>query len=398
MFQLLINGIFLLLFLYLATSVLYLLMLAVAGRLCKKKLYDPVNEKKSIAVFIPSYREDEIIVDTAMQAAKHNYPSDKFAVIVIADQLMKETINTLEKLPVNVVEVEFDVSMKSKSLQAALNTFSCKKFDIAMVLDADNVMEKDCLEKVNAAFHDGYRVAQCHRTAKNQHTPVALLDAVSEEINNHIFRKGQRALQLPSSLIGSGIAFDYELLNDIFNDPVILNNPGEDREIDIQLVMRDIDVEYIEDAFVYDEKVAGKAVFEKQRVRWLEAQLTHAKSFLQERLKPQRLSRVFLHKFFQCFLLPRLLYITVFAIVLILLVFQYFTVPFVYPQARLWLMLIGVYVYALLISIPRRFYTAAVLRAVLHIPLLAIAMINAILKMKANRRYFIHTPKTYSTK
>jgi hypothetical protein len=48
---------------------------------------------------------------------------------------------------------------------------------------------------------------QGHRTAKNTNNSWAILDAISEEINNNIFRKGHRVLGLSSAIIGSGMAF-----------------------------------------------------------------------------------------------------------------------------------------------------------------------------------------------
>ena len=54
------------------------------------------------------------------------------------------------------------------------------------------------LKKINAAFAHGYVAVQGHRTAKNMNTSWAILDAVSEEINNNIFRKGHTAHHLVS--------------------------------------------------------------------------------------------------------------------------------------------------------------------------------------------------------
>ena len=89
--------------------------------------------------------------------------------------------------------LEVDLNMKSRSLHAALETPSVADADIVMILDADNIMAPGCLEKVNAAFHAGYQAIQCHRTAKNKNTSVALLDAMSEEININLFRRGPAA-------------------------------------------------------------------------------------------------------------------------------------------------------------------------------------------------------------
>ena len=60
------------LFIYLAVIIIYLLVLAIAGRFGKLPDYQLHDSKKRIAVIIPSYREDDIIVDTACKAAAHN--------------------------------------------------------------------------------------------------------------------------------------------------------------------------------------------------------------------------------------------------------------------------------------------------------------------------------------
>jgi cellulose synthase/poly-beta-1,6-N-acetylglucosamine synthase-like glycosyltransferase len=136
---------FSILFAYLAFGVFFLFVFALAGVIRPKKQYAKVERKRKIAVLIPSYKEDNIIVNTAMQAASHDYPADHFQVFVIADQLKQETILRLKRIPVNVVEVSFKTSTKSKSLQACINSIPQSQFDIAVILDADNIMAKGCL-------------------------------------------------------------------------------------------------------------------------------------------------------------------------------------------------------------------------------------------------------------
>jgi hypothetical protein len=48
-------------------------------------------------------------------------------------------------------------------------------------------------------------VVQGHRAAKT-HKDFAMLDAISEEINNNIYSKGHRAIGMSSRLAGSGMA------------------------------------------------------------------------------------------------------------------------------------------------------------------------------------------------
>jgi cellulose synthase/poly-beta-1,6-N-acetylglucosamine synthase-like glycosyltransferase len=398
MLQLLLNIIFFLIFIYLAFGVLYLLFISIAGVMRKKNVYTAVIEKRSIAVIIPSYKEDNIILDTASRAVNHNYPKNKFKVFIVADHLLPETIIKLRAVPVEVIEVQFDISTKAKSLNAALNKIDGERFDIVMILDADNVMKEECLESVNAAFEEGALAVQCHRAAKNQHSPVAVLDAISEEINNHLFRKGQRALGISATLIGSGMAFRFTDIHSIFNTPHILTNPGEDREVDIQLMLKGVEVEYADDAIVYDEKVSSSAVFEKQRVRWLEAQLNHFKRFLQADVRKAKKNLNYWSKFIQTILLPRSLYILSFCLFILLITVQrIFHFHFLYPASTWWAILMILFLTSLMLAVPRIFYNANTGRALLHLPALILRMFKAVLRIKSNRTEFLHTPKTYTS-
>ncbi len=74
-------------FIYLAANSLYLFFIALAGRLIPKKKYIPKTEKRQIAILIPCYKEDHIILDTARRARFHDYPESCFSVTVIADKL-----------------------------------------------------------------------------------------------------------------------------------------------------------------------------------------------------------------------------------------------------------------------------------------------------------------------
>jgi cellulose synthase/poly-beta-1,6-N-acetylglucosamine synthase-like glycosyltransferase len=383
-------------FIYFAANTLYLLVIAFCGRFIRGKKFLLQHDKYLIAVLIPCIREDHIIEDTARHAISHDYPFSRFTVTVIADKLQPETVKALKEIPVDVLEV--DLSMKSRSLHAALESPAVADSDIVMILDADNIMAPGCLEKVNAAFHAGFQAVQCHRTAKNKNTPVALLDAMSEEININLFRRGPSLAGLSAAPIGSGMAFKTGLIREIFSSKEILKNPGEDREIDMQLMQRNIKMEFLDDAFVYDEKVASVVVFEKQRVRWLEAQVNHVKRFFDTDMKRAQKTILFYNKFFQNLLLPRVLTMLVFCIIIIILLFQVILqLPLLQPDPPVWITMMCLYFLTLFISIPLSFYSMRTLLALGHVPLLMFSMVRAVFKMKKNRTEFIHTPKSFTS-
>jgi len=178
----------------------------------------------------------------------------------------------LKTLPIKVLEVKFDISTKSKALNSAMERIIAG-YDIAVILDADNLMAPDFLSKINASFGNGFIAVQGHRTAKNLNTSLAVLDAVSEEINNHIFRKGHRVLGFSSAIIGSGMAFKYDFFKALMSTVTAIG--GFDKEIELKLLKEGNTIEYLDDAFVYDEKVQKAEVFSNQRRRWLSAQLIY---------------------------------------------------------------------------------------------------------------------------
>ena len=239
---------------YCAGSVLYLFILSVAGRVGsgKRAGFAARVPVKKIAVLVPAYKEDGIILSTAQNLLRQNYPVELRKIYLIADSFREETIAELRRLPLEVLVVSFDKSTKTKSLNEAFGRIS-EEFDIVLICDADNMLAPDFLQRLNDAFTGGARAVQGRRVAKNLDTSFAILDACSEAINNHIFRKGAYALGLSSSVIGSGMAFEFETLKAVLSEISAVG--GFDKILQLSVVERGIRIHYLEDALVFDEKV-----------------------------------------------------------------------------------------------------------------------------------------------
>ena len=149
---------------------------------------DKATKHKRFAILIPAYKEDAVIHECVHSCLQQDYPVDHFETIVISDRMQPETNASLAALPIRLVEVHFEKSTKSKSLNVGMAAIG-DDFDIALVLDADNVIPSDYLSDINDLFaNPDVEAVQTHRIAKNMNNDMALLDAVSEEINNTIFR------------------------------------------------------------------------------------------------------------------------------------------------------------------------------------------------------------------
>ncbi|MFT6748028.1 MAG: cellulose synthase/poly-beta-1,6-N-acetylglucosamine synthase-like glycosyltransferase [Glaciecola sp.] len=261
LFSILITGWFLF-------SSIYIVINGVAGFFYKKIKIKGEGKLPRVAVFIPAYKEDAVIVKVAHEALKQKYEGD-FEVIVISDSLKKITNFWLQELPLSLICVAFDKSTKAKALNYALKVMG-DSFDLAIVLDADNVMERGVVQKFAEQYMSGNHAVQGHRCAKNTNAKFALLDAISEEVNNHIYCKGPAALKLSSRLVGSGMAFDYTLFKKLMRGIEAVG--GFDKDLELKIIKQKVRIQYAEDIVVYDEKVQKAEVFGNQRTRWISAQ------------------------------------------------------------------------------------------------------------------------------
>lgn len=370
---------------YLTIQVSYLLFFSLAGKVGKKIVFPKATTIRSIRIFIPGYKEDSVIIDTAKNVIRQNYPKDLFEVVIIADSFSESTLDTLKTLPIKVVEVDFEKSTKGKALQKAIEATLQKSVDILLILDADNHIADGFLHAVNNAFEQGYEVIQGHRTAKNMQTPFALLDACTEEINNHIFRRGHVAVGLPSALIGSGMAFDWHLFINLLKD--IGETSGEDKELEFRLVRLKKRVAFLDGAYVYDEKVAKTDVFSQQRSRWLATQVEFfEKYFIEGWVQLFRGNIAFFNKVFQTYLFPRVMLVA--AVGLWLLFAFFFSTKFLSFSIGLFIAL----AVALILGIPAKWYNKQLLMAFLQIPIALFSMLKAMMGIGKARKQFIHTP------
>ncbi|HCY41839.1 MAG TPA: glycosyl transferase family 2 [Prolixibacteraceae bacterium] len=384
------NGIQIALLIILGLPTLYILLFGFAGLFYRQRKYPVPTRNRKIAVLIPGYKEDNVIVDVAREALNQSYPASDFEVIVIADSFRAETLDSLKALPIRVIEVSFEKSTKAKALNKAMEQMD-DSYEIAVVLDADNLMAYDFLDKVNCAFEANFMALQGHRTAKNLDTSLAVLDAVSEEINNHIFRKGHRVLGLSSAIIGSGMAFRYPFFKEMMASAKAIG--GFDKELELKMLKDGHVIEYLHDAIVYDEKVQKAEVFSNQRRRWLSAQLHYFRLDFLQSLKYLLLKGNvdYFDKAIQFIQPPRILllgFVMIFG-------FLFLVVNFLYnPNNQLiisWINLMVACVLAFLFSIPLSFYNAKTLKAVLSLPRGMILMFGSLLKIRGANKQFIHT-------
>ena len=313
------------LFVIIAGTVLYLGVFAVAALFHSKPDIPKAKKLNRFVILIPAYKQDNVIEQTVLAALSQAYPQRMFDVTVISDHQDELTNMRLAQYPITLLIPNFEESTKAKSLQyAILNLPEFKIYDAVIILDGDNIIDQDFLDQVNNAFEiAATKAIQTHRISKNRDTTAARIDAIFEEINNAIFRRGHICFGLSAALAGSGTVFDFNWYK---TNVMRTKTSGEDKELEALLMRQDIFVDYFDHIYVYGEKKRTTSKLNEQRGRWATQQF--ANLFRNIRFLPGAiLSKQYnlADKLIQWMLVPRTTMVGIIMIMSLVLPFIYLT-------------------------------------------------------------------------
>ena len=314
------------LFIITAGTVLYFGIFAIISLFNKRTEISKAKINRRFIVLIPSYMQDNVVEHTVLSILSQSYSQRMFDVIVISDHQSEMTNMRLAQYPITLLTPDFEESTKAKSLQyAILNLPEFKIYDLVVLLDAGNIVDTEFLTDINDAYETAATKAiQVHRISKNRDTAAARMDAVFEEINNNIFRKGHINVGLSAALASSGVAYDFNW----FKENVMrTRTSGEDKELEALLLRQSIFIDYFENIYVYTEKKRTTEKLNEQRGRWAIQQMQNL--FRNVRYLPGAiLSKQYdlADKIIQWMLIPRTTLVGIIMLMCIILPFIYFTI------------------------------------------------------------------------
>lgn len=372
------------LFYLLLVSVLYLFFFALLSTFRNHRIEETPKKILDMLVIFPAYKEDRVILDSVNSFLSQDFPAEKMEVAVVSDSMSDDTNQCLSRLPITLLTPDHRLNSKANALKYAISNMD-DRFDVVVILDADNHVEPSFLREINKFFYSGSLAVQAHRKARNLNTPMAVLDAISEEINNSIFRKGHVNLGFSSALIGSGMAIDYKWFA---QNVVKLSTAGEDKELEILLLKDKIFIDYLDHVTVLDEKIQSADAFYNQRRRWIASQagaLVNGIKLLPGALAGRNTD--LLNKIFQQFLLPRVVlmgFLGIFAALTTILE----------PGTSLkWWGLLALLLFSFALAVPDELVTKENIKSVRLLPLIFLMMVMNFFRIKGANKHFIHTQK-----
>ncbi|MEG2318316.1 MAG: glycosyltransferase family 2 protein [Rikenellaceae bacterium] len=251
-------------FMYLI-SVLYLFVFALFSLLRSSAKYPKAQKQYKYAVIFVADEDEDIVVESVKSFLNQDYPKSNYDIIVVSNNMSEQTNSDLSLLPITLLKTDIKGDYKSEALKQSVAKLNGNSYDAVVVMNADNTVDVDFLDKVNNAYYSGGMAIQAHRIKKDVHTNTAVLASVSEEINNSIFRRGHVNLGFSSALIGSGMVFSFDWFSENIQKTISI---GIDKQLEAMLIEQSIFIEYLDDVYVYGVSVNNVDKFRKQRSMW----------------------------------------------------------------------------------------------------------------------------------
>lgn len=334
------------LFIWCAITVLYLGIFALTSLFARHSETPKAKRQNRFIVLIPSHKSGKSVEMTINSILGQTYPQRMFDVTVIADHEDEITMFRLAQQPITLLTPNFTKSSRTKSLQLAVNNLpQFKIYDVAIILDAGDVVEPEFLEQLNDAYESaGTKAIQTHKLSFNRDTVSARLSAVFEEINNSIFRHGHISIGLPCTMQSSGNAFDFTWLKEYLQ---YAKQDWSDKEMEAVLTRQHIYIDYFDKIVVYGEKARQAEDFNRQHRSWILAQF---KTFIHNvRYLPVAIANRhydLIDKLLQWMLIPRM-------ILMVIILFMCVITPFIFFTTTIkWWALFAIVIFVFALATP----------------------------------------------
>ena len=220
-----------------------------------------------IAVLIAARNEEAVIGNLLDSIAGQSYPAGFVETFVVADNCTDGTAAVAAAHGANVVERRDPIHVgKGYALNYLLQRIT-GRFDAYIVLDADNVLDRDFIREINRTYSEGYPIVTCYRNSKNYGDNWISAGYALWFLREARYLNGAR-MAIGSSCAVSGTGF-------LFSDEVLRRCGGwnfflltEDIQFTIYAVTRGERIGYAANAVLYDEQPVTFKQSWHQRMRW----------------------------------------------------------------------------------------------------------------------------------
>ena len=247
------------------------------GFFTKAKKFEAAPKTKKYGIVIAARNEEAVIGNLVDSLHAQTYPRENFRVFVIADNCdsTDRTAEIAREHGATVYERHCpEKSRKGWALECLFENiekdYGIKSFDGYLFFDADNVVSRDYLERMNEAFSTGVDGVIGYRNSKNFEQ-----NWISAHYSIHFMRSSMNLhrprgrLNLCTHIAGTGYLLSSQMLKDGWH----YSSLTEDTQATMDFAVQGKRIEYCEAAEFYDEQPYQIKVMLRQRLRWAKGRM-----------------------------------------------------------------------------------------------------------------------------
>lgn len=259
---------------FLSVIVIHKAFYFVIGMFFTRK-FKPAKKKHKYAICIAARNEENVIGNLLDSINKQDYPKDLLQVFVVADNCDDKTAVIARDYGAICYE-RTDLEHRTKGY-ALQYLFECieqdygrDSFEGYFIFDADNLLKKNFVSKMNDAFDSGVKIITSYRNTKNfDENWISSTYALHWIRSIRTYHRARSVLRLATNIQGTGFLFSNEIVHDGWN----YTSLTEDRALTADAVAQGYEISYQDEAEFYDEQPVSLKVALRQRLRWSKGHL-----------------------------------------------------------------------------------------------------------------------------
>ena len=258
--------------------VIYQVAYFIIGLFFTRKFKETKNYHR-YAIVIAARNEENVIGNLIDSIKKQDYPKDLITIFVVADNCTDKTAEIARKKGC-ICYQRFDDLHKTKGYALEFlfdkieEDYGRMSFEGYFVFDADNLLKKDYIRRMNDAFDSGEKIITSYRNIKNiDENWITMSFAVHWLRSIRQYHRARSFLRLATNIQGTGYLFSNEVVKNGWHYVSLT----EDRGLTADAVSQGYRISYQDRAQFYDEQTPNYKVAYNQKLRWSKGLLINFK-------------------------------------------------------------------------------------------------------------------------
>ncbi len=246
----------------------------IIGFFCTRK-FEPAKNMHKYAICIPARNEENVIGNLIDSINRQDYPRELITIFVIADNCTDNTAQIAREKGAICYE-RFNDQERTKGFALKFLFENIEKdygrdsFEGYFIFDADNLLNRDYISRMNDSFDSGEKIITSYRNTKNfDENWVASTYAIHWLRSIRYRHRARSVLRLATNIQGTGFLFASELVKDGWK----YTSLTEDRAFTADAVAHGYAISYNDAAMFYDEQPTDVRIALRQRLRWAKGHL-----------------------------------------------------------------------------------------------------------------------------